>query len=119
MANLKRNMIELVKNPEEAAAGAEVEVDRYWTPPFIPFKKIRDAVQLQVELEKEEMSELEMIDRLADFVANDIYGGQFTKDDIFNRMHAPDAATELQDQVLFVAQGQQTDSTKKFLEKKN
>lgn len=119
MANLKRNMIALVKNPDDVLKGGEIELEKYWTPPFIPFKKIRDAIQFQVELEKGEMSELEMIDRLADFVANDIYSGQFTKDDIYDRMHAPDAAEELQQQVLFVAQGQQTESTKKFLEKKN
>ncbi len=36
MANLKRNMIELVGNPEEVLNGGEVEIQRFWTPPFLP-----------------------------------------------------------------------------------
>lgn len=119
MANLKRNMIELVKNPDEVLKGGEVEVEKYWTPAFIPFSVIRDAVQVQTEIEKGDMTELEMIDKLADFVANNIYAGQFTKDDIYNRLHAPNGTDELQAQLMFVANGQQSDSTKKFLEKKN
>jgi|SRR5690625_970712 len=119
MANLKRNMIELVKNPEEVRKGGEVELEKYWTPAFIPFSIVRDAIGLEAELESGEMSELDMMDKLADFVATNIYAGQFAKEDIYERLHAPDAVETLQEQVLFVARGQQSDSTKKFLERKN
>src|SRR5690625_910725 len=119
MSKLKRTYIELVKNPEEVLKGGEVELEKYWTPAFIPFSIVRDSLGLQSELESGELSELDIMDKLVDFVANNIYGGQFTKDDIYNRLHAPNAIEELQNQILFVAQGQQSDSTKKFLEKKN
>jgi hypothetical protein len=59
-----------------------------------------------------------MIDKLIDFVANKIYNKQFTKEELFNGLHAPDAIETLQRQIMFVAQGQQTDETKKFLAKK-
>lgn len=120
MANLKRNMIELVKNVEEVEKGGEVQLEKFWTPPFIPFSKVRDALQLQTEMDKEEgMTELDMMDKLSDFVAKDIYNNQFSKDDIYERLHAPDAVDALQSQLMFVARGDQTDQTKKFLEKKN
>ncbi|SDX65249.1 phage tail assembly chaperone G [Salimicrobium album] len=119
MANMKRNMIQLVKNPEEVEKGGEVKLDTYWTPMFLPFSKVRDAIGMQAELDKEGMAELDIMDRLADFVANDIYGAQFTKDDIYDRLHAPDGVEELQNQIMFVAQGDQSSATKKFLESKN
>src|SRR5690625_1850050 len=34
MANLKRNMMELIVNPEEVAEGGEPEIKKYWTPAF-------------------------------------------------------------------------------------
>ena len=119
MANLKRNMIELVKNPEEVLRGGEVEMERYWTPPFIPFAKVREAMQLAGEMEKGKLSEIEMIDKLADFIV-DVYGKQFTKEDVYNRIHGPDAVQVLQENIFFVAQGKESSETKKFLaEKKN
>ncbi|MCJ0932547.1 hypothetical protein MST22_15475 [Virgibacillus halodenitrificans] len=118
MANLKRNMIELIKNPEEVMNGGEVELQKYWTPAFIPFSKVRDAISLQTELDEGELTELDMMDKLADFIANDIYGKQFTKDDLYNRLHAPDAIDSMQQQVMFVAQGNQSEATKNFLAKK-
>jgi hypothetical protein len=118
MANLKRNMIELVKNIEEVQKGGEVELEKYWTPPFIPFSKVRQALQMQKELDKEETTELESMELLTQFVVEEIYNKQFTIDDLYNRLHAPDGIAALTDQLMFVAQGDQTDATKKFLEKK-
>lgn len=117
--SLKRNFIELVKNPEEVQKGGEPILEKYWTPPFIPFHKVRQALQLQVNMEKDEdQSELEVMEMLADFVAKDIYLEAFTLDELYERLHAPDALTALQAQLIFVAQGEQTDETKKFLENK-
>lgn len=111
-------MIELIKNPEEVAKGGEVDLEKFWTPAFIPFSKVRDAISLQTELDDGDLSELDMMDRLADFVAEDIYAKQFAKDDLYNRMHAPNAIETMQEQIMFVAQGDQSESTKNFLAKK-
>lgn len=119
MANLKRNMIELVTNPQEVAEGAEPEIKKYWTSPFIPFTKVREAMDLASEMEKGEDSKMsDSIDKLSDFVT-EIYGKQFTKDDLYNGLHAPDAIPVIQDQILFIAQGVQSENTKDFLSKKN
>ncbi|MEW4223134.1 phage tail assembly chaperone G [Rossellomorea marisflavi] len=118
MAGLKRHMIELVKNPEEVMKGGEPEIERHWTPAFIPYGKVRQAMQMQLSMEDEEKSELETMELLTEFVAVEIYNNAFTVDDLYNRLHAPDALDVLQSQLLFVAQGDQTDATKKFLEKK-
>lgn len=119
MANLKRNMIELVKEVKEG----EIVTEKYLTPIFIPFSVVYEAIDLTEEMDKDEgnknsLSEKEMIDKLIDFVANKIYNEQFTKEELFNGLHAPDAIETLQRQIMFVAQGQQTDETKKFLAKK-
>ncbi|WP_330948898.1 phage tail assembly chaperone G [Virgibacillus sp. MG-45] len=120
MANLKRNMLELVKNPEAAMKGEEAEIEKVWTPAFIPLRVARDAIQLYNEIEVDiEKSESDKFDKIADFVANDIYAGKITKDDIYNRLHAPGGKDVLMDQLIFVAQGQQSDETKKFLAKKS
>lgn len=123
MANLKRNMIELVKNPEEVMKGGEVELEKFWTPPFLPLGITYEAMDLMDNVEKmstqEDVSPRELLDMLVDFTANKAYGKQFTADDLKSRLHAPDALQNLQEQVMFIAQGQQTDSTKNFLAKKN
>ncbi|PWA08660.1 hypothetical protein DCC39_14575 [Pueribacillus theae] len=118
MANLKRNMIELIKNPEEVIKGGEPEFDKYWTSPFIPLDVTLEAVDFAEKLENGEITGSESILEMADFVAQKIFNGQFTKDDIRQRLHAPDAIDELQSQIFFVARGEQSDATKKFLEKK-
>lgn len=123
MANLKRNLIELITNPEEAAEGAEVETKKYWTPAFIPMSVTYQAADLVTEIDgsngEDKIGERELIGKLIDFVANDIYKGQFTREELENGLHAPSAITTLQEQIVFISQGQQSDETKKFLEKKN
>lgn len=114
-------MIELIKNPDEVAKGAEPEVEKVWTPAFISLDVTYEAMDLMDKLdngENEEMSSKEMLDMLLDFVGNKIYGGQITAEDLKKRLHAPNAVQTLQEQVLFIAQGQQTDATKNFLAKK-
>lgn len=112
MANLKRNMIELVKEVKEG----EVITEKYLTPVFLPMSVTYEAIDLMADDEK--ANERDMIDKLLDFVANKIYKGQFTKDELLNGLHAPDAVKVLQEQILFIAQGEQTSETKNFLEKK-
>lgn len=115
MANLKRNMIELVKEVKEG----EIVTEKYLTPVFMPLSVVYEALDLSEELSKGEAKEKEMIDKLLDFVVNKVYKGQFTKEELMNGLHAPDAIQTLQEQIIFVAQGQQTDETKKYLAKKN
>lgn len=114
MANLKRNMIELVKDVKEG----EVVTEKYLTPVFIPLSVVYEAIDLTAEMEEGGQSERELLGTLIDFVANKIYKGQFTKEELENGLHAPDAVQVLQEQILFIAQGQQTDATKEFLAKK-
>jgi hypothetical protein len=116
MALLKRNMIELVKEVKEG----EVITEKYLTPVFIPLSTVYQAIDLTNDLENNtKMTEKELIERLIDFVANDIYKGQFTKEELTNGLHAPDAIQNLYEQILFIARGQQSDETKKYLAKKN
>lgn len=116
MANLKRNMIELVKEVKEG----EIITEKFLTPVFIPMSVIYEAMDLMEKIDdpENEMSEKQTVDTLLDFVANKVYKDQFSKDDLVNGLHAPDAINVLQEQVLFIAQGQQTDATKEFLAKK-
>lgn len=122
MANLKRNMIELVKNPDEVLKGGEVEMEKFWTPPFLPMDVIYEAMDLMGKIEKMEEDEnsnpRDILELLVDFTAKKAYGGQFKVEDLKKRLHAPDAVSTLQAQVMFIAQGQQTNETKNFLEKK-
>lgn len=120
MANLKRNRIELVKEVK----GEEVVTENFLTPVFIPFGVVYEAMDLKDEIEEssktdEKGKDKELMDKMVLFVADRIYNGQFTKEELINGLHAPNAMQELQEQVAFVANGQQTDATKKFLEKKN
>lgn len=122
MANLKRNMIELVKNPDEVLKGGEAETEKYWTTPFLPMDVTYEAMDLMDKItagdKDENASQRDLVDLLVDFTVKKIYGGQFTAKDLKKGLHAPDAITTLQGQVMFVAQGQQSDETKKFLAKK-
>lgn len=124
MAQLKRNMIELIKNPEEANKGGEVEIERYWTPVHLPLKVMYEAVDLSEEMAKIEEGNSkktfkDALDLMMDFIANRAYNNQFTKEDLMERLHAPDAINTLQEQIAFIASGQQSDDTKNFLAKKN
>lgn len=126
MAKFKRNMIELVKNPEGVIKGDEPEIEKVWTPSFIPFRVTLKANELDTELRKnQELSMTDRIDMLADFVAEQVFAGKITKDDIFDRMHSPgfeggeSAEETLQAQVTFASMGVQTDETKNALSGKS
>lgn len=113
---LKRNYIRLVENPE----AEEIKLETYLTPYFIPLDVLYESVDIMAELEKAENGEVELsfkeqLDKLIDVVVK-IYGKQFTAKDIRNRLHAPDALETLQKQVQFIANGQQDEETKKFIQ---
>ncbi|MBM6506699.1 hypothetical protein WL766_06425 [Staphylococcus pasteuri] len=116
MAKLKRNYIQLVENPK----AEEIKMETFLTPHFIPMDVLYEATDIMAELERVESGEVEMsfkeqLDKLIDVVVK-IYGGQFTAKDVKARLHAPDAVTALQRQVEFIANGQQDEETKKFIQ---
>lgn len=117
MANLKRNMIELVKEVKEG----ELVTEKYVTPMFIPMRVVYEAIDLVAELNtrKGREEEKELIEKLGTFVAEKIYNSQFTKDDLFNGLHAPNAINELFNQVFFIARGEQSEEAKKYLAKRD
>ncbi|MEK4922391.1 hypothetical protein MKX78_10765 [Cytobacillus sp. FSL R5-0569] len=117
MATFKRNMIELVTGVRE---DGEYEIKKYFTPNFIPFSIVYEAVDLNEKMVKNKFeSEKAQFDELLEFVTNRIYGNQFSKEDLLNGLHAPEAISTLENQITFIAQGKQSDETKKFLAKKH
>ncbi|NIK11195.1 phage tail assembly chaperone G [Alkalibacillus almallahensis] len=114
MADLKRNMIEIVTDVKQG----ELVTEKYLTPLFIPLEKVYEAVDL---LEYIEMyagtaeGERDCIKRMLTFVV-DVYGNQFTEEQLYNGLHAPEALTDLQKQVMFIARGFQDDDKKKQVE---
>lgn len=124
MANkYKTNAIELVQDEENG----EVQTKVYYTPTYIKGGVLLEALALSEEFmgqadkdgKEERMSEPEMIDKLASFVADRIYNGQFSKDELIDGLHAPSLMQTLQEQVVFVSRGEQTKEAKKLVEKKN
>lgn len=113
---LKRNYIRLVENPN----AEEIKLETYLTPHFIPLDVLYEAVDIMADLEKADTGEVELsfkeqIDKLIDVVVK-IYGKQFTAKDVKERLHAPDAIDTLRKQVEFIANGQQDEETKKFIQ---
>jgi hypothetical protein len=116
MANLKRNIIELVKEVKEG----EIITEKYLTPVFIPTSDYYQAIDLNIESQNdEEVKEKELVEKLIDFIANDLYKGQFTKENLENGIHGPELIETLSAQLYFAARGFQTEETKKFLAEKN
>lgn len=124
MANLKRNMIELISNPDEVNKGGEPEFDKYWTSPHMSLEVLYEAMDIseemaKIESGKSDKSFREGMDLMMDFLARKAYNGQFTKKDLIKRLHAPDSINTLLEQISFIANGETSDSTKKFLANKN
>jgi len=119
MAKLKRTFIELVKNVEEVEKGGEPELEKVWTPYFLPWKTVREGMQILMEKEKSQENDFEMIEAMEEFVVNKVFTGQITVEDLQERLHAPNAMETMQSVVEFVTSGQESDELRAFLEKKN
>lgn len=115
MAALKRNMIELVKQVKEG----ELVTEKYLTPVFIPFEIVYEALDMIAEIDKSSLTEKDLLEKMLEFVASRIYNNQFTKEELFKGLHAPDSSRILYEQILFITQGSQSDETKKFLARKS
>lgn len=115
----KRNFLKLVKLDDDGKATLDADgnaqYDTFITPTQIPFRKIYDAADMMDGGDAKESTKQSMDEMLAMVV--DIYENQFTKDDLLDRLHAPDAVEELQQQIEFIAQGQMDDERKKELAK--
>ncbi|MEI3596909.1 MULTISPECIES: phage tail assembly chaperone G [unclassified Oceanobacillus] len=122
MSNLKREKIELIKNPEAVNNGDEPEIEKVWTVPFLSFKTSREAVSLLNEvIGNTKMSDDDKNDKIIEFLSEKAFGGKITKDDIYNRFPGPgytdqgNAQEVLEGILFFVASGEQSDDTKNFL----
>lgn len=119
MAKLKRTFIELVKNVDEVQKGGEPELEKVWTPHFLPWKTVREGMQILMEKEKYSTNDFEMIEQMEEFIVNKIFPGLITVEDLQERLHAPNAIETMQNVIEFVTSGQESDELRAFLEKKN
>ncbi len=123
MSGLKREKIELIKNIDEVNNGAEPEVEKVWTQPFITYGTSLEAVSIYQEITDFEngMSEEDRNDKVIDFLCEKAFGGKITKEDFLNRLPgpgfngSPSGQDVLMDLLVFVGNGVQTDDTKNFL----
>lgn len=116
---LKRYAIQLVTGVN----GEDVEFKTYYTVPFISTRVTYEGLNLLEEidenLENRTKKESELLDQMAAFVADKAYGNQFTSDELIDGLHGPDAIRTLQEQVLFITNGRESDDIKKLVAKKN
>lgn len=115
MAKTKRNAIELNVGYDEEKDKPVTKV--YYTSPYLSGRLFRDALSISSELEDSE-DEMANLDKLLNFVASDIYSGQFTAEELEEGLPPYRIVQECQEQVFFVARGEQSESSKKLLEKK-
>lgn len=114
MANLKRNAIELVKKVE--AGGIDTEV--YLTPAFLSISTLYEAMDVSERVDSDEkLTEKERLMEMMNFVVN-LYDNQFTVKELEQGLHAPSAIEVLREQLMFAANGVQSDETKKLMAKK-
>lgn len=114
---LKRNAIEIVTGVN----GEELETKVYYTSPFISTRVVYEALDLAEEIDEnpDKKKEKELLDEMASFISEKAYGKQFTRDDLIDGLHGPDAIRTLQEQLAFVANGRQSEESKKLMAKKN
>ncbi|WP_411842169.1 phage tail assembly chaperone G [Salinicoccus sp. HZC-1] len=131
MANkLKRNYIQLVEGEKD---NGEPILETYLTPHFITADLWYECIDVMDELEQmeekqkaaegeEKQSMASMMKKQMDMLMDTtvkIYGKQFTKKDLRSKLHAPNMIEDLQEQIQFIAMGQQDEATKKFVESKS
>lgn len=102
----KLNFIELIKDVDEKTGELNTKV--YFTPKYIPFSKL---MALTEKLESmEEKTEVEAMNEMFKVVAEDIYNGQFTVEELQDGLHAPEAVATLQEQIAFISEGKLTEA---------
>lgn len=126
MAGLKREKIELIKNIDEVNDGAEIEVERVWTVPFVTYGTSLEAVSIYQEVVEPDngLSEEDRNDKVIDFLVEKAFGNKITKEDIYKRLPGPGFNDGMNGQevllhlLIFIGNGEQSEETKKFLEGK-
>lgn len=116
MANIKRNVIHLTVGYDEDKEKAKTKT--YYTPPMMSGRLFRSSLEMSKEID-ESKDDFENLDKLLNFVAVEVYNNQFTVEELEDGLPPYDLVKELQEQVFFVARGEQSEDTKKFLEKNN
>lgn len=69
---------------------------------FASARNVFTAQTLFKKMEDNPEQEMEIIDEILDFIARDIYHGEFTKDDILDGVDSADFMEELQTQLIMV-----------------
>lgn len=114
MANLKRSRINLVTEVKEG----EIITKTFLTPPFLPMSIMYEGLDVAESIENDGLTEREKMEKMTIFVADTLYKGQFTTEELVNGLHGPEAVDTLQEQLIFATNGYQSDDTKNFLAKK-
>ena len=113
---MKRNFIKLIKNPKEVLNGSEPLFNTYVSPAFVPYRKMYEAVEILDKKSNgnDDVSDIELTDIMIGFIC-DLYGDQFSKEELLDGLHAPEANEEIEAQINFFAKGAQSDEQKKEL----
>lgn len=110
---MKRNFIRLIKEMKDDKPVYET----FLTPTFISFRKMYEAADVKDSVENNEnQDERQAMDEMLDMVVS-IYEGQFTRDQLIDGLHSPDAITILNEQIDWVATGKMNEEAKKELAK--
>ncbi|MDG0860327.1 phage tail assembly chaperone G [Staphylococcus equorum] len=110
---MKRNFIKLIKEMKDD----KPVFNTYLTPSFISFRKMYEAADVQDEVQDaDQENERKAMDEMLDMVVS-IYDNQFTRDQLIDGLHSPDAIRTLNEQIDWVAQGRMNEDAKKELAK--
>lgn len=115
MGNVKRNVIHLITGYDEEKDKPKVKT--YYTPPMLSGRLFRSSLEVAKEID-ESKDDFSNLDKLLNFVAVEVYNNQFTVEELEEGIQPYELIKELQEQVFFVSRGEQSEETKKFLEKK-
>lgn len=118
MAEVKRHMIELVKEVKEG----EVVTEKYITPIHVSLDVHYEALDLLEgfqDMGEDIKKERKWKEQAIIFVSDVLYNGQFTKEELRKGLYGPTVDEELTAQVMFAARGFQSDASKKYLAKKS
>lgn len=116
---MSRKTITLVTDVKVNNKGEQelVTVD-YDYPLFVKGSLVKKAIDIGAELEKDNEVNSKVIDKLANF-AVELYGKQFTRDELIDGTDASELITLLTSILSIVMGGNEGNETKKFIEGKS
>lgn len=117
---MSKKTITLVKDIKvnEETGKHELVTEDYAYPIFVKGSLVKKAIDLGVELEKNEELSSKIIDKLANY-AVELYGRQFTKDELIDGTNADELLNLLTGILGSVMGGSEENETKKFIEAKS